>query len=92
LDLNDRPLAEELLTEALDTTGPKDLPRINYGLALVAEQKGEVREARRLAELASEQFARLGRKGYVRECQKLLRRLPMQAVEPADHGGRGDRE
>jgi tetratricopeptide (TPR) repeat protein len=85
LELNDNPLAEELLIQALEIAGPKDLAWVNYGLALVAERKGEVQEARRLGELASEQYTRLGREGGVRRCQKLLNRLPQKTVDPTDH-------
>jgi hypothetical protein len=48
---------------------------INYELAVVAEQKGELREARRLCKLALEQFAQLGVQRGVQYCQQLLARL-----------------
>ena len=84
LRLKDVPSAKKLLIEALETAGPKDVAQINYDLALVAERKGEVQEARRLGELALEQFTRLGRKGGVRKCQKLLDRLSRRSIQPTD--------
>jgi tetratricopeptide (TPR) repeat protein len=84
LRLKDVPSAKKLLIEALETAGPKDVAQINYDLALVAERKGEVQEARRLGEIASEQFARLGRERGVQRCQKLLDRLSRRSIQPTD--------
>jgi tetratricopeptide (TPR) repeat protein len=76
--------AQTFLTQALEIAGPGHLAGVHYGLALVAERKGEVEEARRLCQLASEQYARLGREGGVQKCQKLLARLSGQAARPLD--------
>jgi hypothetical protein len=88
LRLKDVPSAEKLLIEALETAGPKDLAQINYDLASVARRKGEVQKARRLGELALEQFARLGRERDVRKCQELLDRLSRQCIETTDQAER----
>ena len=84
LRLKDVPSAKRLLIEALETAGPKDVAQINYDQALVAEREGEVQEARRLGEVASGQFARLGRERGVRRCQKLLERLSRGSIQPTD--------
>lgn len=84
LRLKDVPSAEKLLIEALKTAGPKDMAQINYDLAVVAERRGEVEEARSLCELALEQFARLGRQRGVQRCQKFLDRLSRRSIEPAN--------
>jgi hypothetical protein len=77
LRLGDNQSAGELLNQAKKIAGPKDLAGVNYGLALVAERKGDTQEARYLGELALEQFARFGREGYMRRCKELLERLPL---------------
>jgi tetratricopeptide (TPR) repeat protein len=73
--LDDVASAEKFLGQALATAGQKDVAWINYYLAVVAEKKGEWREARHLCILALEQFTRLGHKSGVQECQQLLARL-----------------
>jgi hypothetical protein len=74
--LQDTASAEKFLVQALATgAGLKDRAWINYELAGVAEQKGELREARRLCELALEQFTQLGIQSGVQHCQQLLGRL-----------------
>jgi LuxR family glucitol operon transcriptional activator len=73
--LEDTAAAEKFLVQALASAGQKDVVWINYELAVVAEQKGELREARRLCKLALEQFAQLGVQRGVQHCQQLLARL-----------------
>jgi tetratricopeptide (TPR) repeat protein len=75
LELDDIASAERFLIQALVSAGPKDLASINYGLALVAEQKGERREARHLCELAIEQFGRLGMEERLQRARQQLARL-----------------
>jgi tetratricopeptide (TPR) repeat protein len=92
LRLHDVALAEEFLSQALETAGPKDVALVNYGLARVARRKGEVQEAWRLCELALQQYTRLGRERGVQRCQKFLDRLPLHTVEPAGHTERVERD
>ena len=75
LRLGDVAAAESYLAQALDGAAPKDVAWARYGLALVAEQKGEIQEAQHLCELALEQFTRLGLANGIQECQELLARL-----------------
>jgi len=91
LKFNDVPLAEDFLSQALEIAGPKDLALVNYGRARVAKRKGEMQEARRLCELALEQYARLGREGRKRQCQRFLDHLPLHAGDPTDCGKQEDR-
>lgn len=75
LKLDDVASAEKFLAEASASAGKKDWPWINYRLAMVAEEKGELQEARHLCTLALEQFIRLGLERGVQGCQELLARL-----------------
>jgi tetratricopeptide (TPR) repeat protein len=92
LRLDDIVLAEKRLLLASKTAGPKDLAVVNYGLARVAKRKGKVQEARRFCESAREQFARVGREGGMRRCQRFLDRLPLHTVEPTDNDEQGNRD
>jgi tetratricopeptide (TPR) repeat protein len=75
LQLNDIASAEKLLVRALAGAGQQDMAWINYGLAVVAERKGELQEARHLCILALEQLTHLGHQSGVQYCRQLLARL-----------------
>ncbi|RLC76198.1 MAG: hypothetical protein DRJ03_11770 [Chloroflexi bacterium] len=66
---------EELFVQAMNSAGPKDTAWIHYGLALVAEKKGESPEACHFGGLALEQFAKLGMESEAQSVQQLLARL-----------------
>jgi tetratricopeptide (TPR) repeat protein len=65
----------KLFVQAMDTAGPKDMAWINYGLALVAEKRGESLEARHFGELALKQFTKLGMESETQDVRQLLARL-----------------
>jgi tetratricopeptide (TPR) repeat protein len=76
LQLKDTAAAEKFLAQASrEGATQKDRVWIDYGSALVAEQKGELQETQRLCKLALEQFAQLGVQRGVQNCQELLARL-----------------
>ena len=77
LKLDDITSAEEYFVQVLASAQRNEIAmaRSNYGLALVAEQKDELQEARHLCELALEQFTRLGLESGVQDTQQLLARL-----------------
>ena len=75
LQLKDTAAAEKFLAQASRKAEQKDRVWIDYGWALVAEQKGELQEAQHWCKLALEQFAQLGVQRGVQNCQQLLARL-----------------
>jgi tetratricopeptide (TPR) repeat protein len=75
LQLKDTAAAEKFLVQARASAEKKDVVWIDYGSALVAEQKGELEEAQHWCKLALEQFAQLGVQRGVQNCQELLARL-----------------
>jgi tetratricopeptide (TPR) repeat protein len=75
LQLNDIASAEKLLVQALAGAGKQARGWINYDLAVVAEQKGELQKARHLCTLALEQLDRLGLESGVQKCKGLRARL-----------------
>jgi hypothetical protein len=79
LRLKDVDSAEKFLLEASTVKGKnnKDLPWLNYRLALLAEKKEEWKKAHDLASLAREEFARFGYSlQRIKMCEDLLGRLP----------------
>ncbi|MBN1657562.1 MAG: AAA family ATPase, partial [Anaerolineae bacterium] len=88
LELHDLVSAEKYLAQALVGDWPKERAWANYRLALIAEQRGEMQEARHLCQLALQQLNWLGMSN-VQEVQKLLARLPGPVA--ADEAVRDDR-
>ncbi|MCP4543648.1 MAG: hypothetical protein GY832_41575 [Chloroflexi bacterium] len=68
--------AENYLGQALVGAGKRDLPWINYELAVVAEKQGELQESRRFATMALGQFVHLERETEIQNCREFLARLP----------------
>jgi hypothetical protein len=63
------------MAQALNRAGAKDVAWANYGLALVAERKGNLIEAQQMCALALERFTFLGLEEGMQECRRLLDRL-----------------
>ncbi len=76
LRLGDLVAAENYLGQALKGAGKRDLPWINYELAVVAEKQGELQESRRLVTIALGQFIHLERETEIQNCREFLARLP----------------
>ena len=75
LQLNDVVAAENLFAQTLNRAGAKDVAWANYGLALVAERKGNLLEARQMCTFALERFTFLELEEGTQECRRLLDRL-----------------
>lgn len=75
LQFHDVDAAEKTFVEALPGAGPKDLGHIHYGLALVAQRRGELQQARQWGQSALEKFAHLGMEKDAQQVQELLDRL-----------------
>ena len=80
-------IKDDLIERASKLTGiGEKTALVNLGLAMLAERKGEIKEAWRLYDLALDQFTRLRLMSEAEECRQLLGHLS-RFVEQTEREG-----